>query len=180
VDDRQENLATANKPKDYAGLLWIFLAGALGLSLFCATSAIALSDPSMPTPIVIEPANIANLAFSNLNTAAALTANAFQQLAIPPSATPTFTATATETATPTFTPTKTKTRTPFVPSITPTKAREQQKPPIILPTATRTRNPTSTAIVISTITGTATVPEPPTDTPVPEPSNTPPPPTSTP
>lgn len=174
MDDRQENLATANKPKDYAGLLWIFLAGALGLSLFCATSAIALSDPSMPTPIVIEPANIANLAFSNLNTAAALTANAFQQLAVPPSATPTFTATATETATPTFTPTKTKTRTPFVPSITPTKAREQQKPPIILPTATRT------AIVISTITGTATVPDPPTDTPVPEPSNTPPPPTSTP
>ncbi len=180
MNETQEPIAIADKPKDYAGLLWIFLAGALGFTLFCATSAIALSDPTLPTPIVIEPGNIANLAFSNLNTAAALTAESFQDLVATSTSSATFTPTASQTASPTASPTRT--RTPFIPSRTPTK--QEQPPPratIVLPTATRTQKPTNTPIIIIPITGTATVADPPTETPVPEPSSTPiPPPTSTP
>ena len=178
MNDNQESIAIANRPRDYAGLLWIFFASALGFSLFCATSAIALSDPTLPTPIVIERGDIADLAFSNLNTAAALTAEAFQVLVATSTPTATFTSTSTETASPTSSPT----RTPFIPSNTPTKPPERQ-PTIVLPTNTRTPRPTNTAIVISPITGTPVVTEPPTETPVPEPSDTPeppPPPTSTP
>lgn len=177
MDERQESIATADRPRDYAGLLWIFLASALGLSLFCATSAIALSDPTLPTPIVIEPGSIANLAFSNLNTAAAFTAEAFHELIQTATPSATLTSTATQTASPTASPTRT--RTPFIPSRTPTKP-EETRPPIILPTATRTPKPTNTAIIINPITGTPTIQEPPTDTPVPEPSSTPIPPTATP
>ncbi len=178
MENGQESIAIANRPRDYASLLWIFFASALGFSLFCATSAIALSDPTLPTPIVIEPGNIANLAFSNLNTAAALTAEAFQNLVATSTPTTTFTPTSTETLSPTSSPTATRTR--LIPSRTPTKPPEPRAT-IILPTATRTPRPTNTPIVVAPITGTATVAEPPTETPVPEPSNTPepPPPTAT-
>lgn len=166
MDDGQESIATANRPRDYASLLWIFFAGALGFSLFCATSAIALSDPTLPTPIVIEPGNIADLAFSNLNTAAVLTSEAFAELVATATPTNTSTPTATYTSSPTSTPTFT--RTPFIPSSTPTK-REEPPRIIIPPTSTRTPKPTSTAVIIVPITGTPTVVEPATDTPVPEP-----------
>ena len=166
MENGQESIATANRPRDYASLLWIFLAGALGFSLFCATSAIALSDPTLPTPIVIEPGNIANLAFSNLNTAAALTSEAFAELVATPTPTNTFTPSATYTSSPTSSPTFT--RTPFIPSKTPTK-REEPRPTINPPTPTRTPRPTNTAVIIVPITGTPTEVELPTDTPVPEP-----------
>lgn len=175
MNGEQESIATANTPKDYAGLLWIFLASALGFSLFCATSAIALSDPTLPTPIAIEPRDIANLAFSNMNTVAALTVEAFQEMVATPTASPTSTPTPTltlmQTASPTSSPTTT--RTPFVPSRTPTKEHEEPKSTAILPTATRTPKPTNTALVIVTGTGTVTQPVPPTDTPVPEPTDAP-------
>lgn len=180
MDDRQESIAIADRPRDYAGLLWIFMASALGFSLFCATSAIALSDPTLPTPIVIEREDLADLAFSNLNTAAALTAEAFQELVATATPTASFTPSPTETASPTSTPTFT--RTPFIPSNTPTK-QEEPKPTIVLPTFTRTPRPTNTPVTVVPITGTPTEVEPPTDTPVPEPPTDtpePPPPTPTP
>ncbi|MCC6500410.1 MAG: hypothetical protein IT313_09115 [Anaerolineales bacterium] len=184
MDERQESIAIADRPRDYAGLLWIFLASALGLSLFCATSAIALSDPTLPTPIVIAPGDVADLAFSSLNTAAAFTAEAFQELiqTATPSATNTSTTTFTATPTASFTASPFYTR--LIPSKTPTKEKEPRAT-IILPTATRTPKPTNTAIIINPITGTPTAQEQPTDTPVPAPSTTPspsatPPPTPTP
>jgi hypothetical protein len=177
VDERQESIAVADRPGDYAGLLWIFFAGALGFSLFCATSAIALSDPTLPTPIVIEPGNIADFAFSNLNTAAALTAEAFQKLVATSTPTATFISTVTQTATPTSSPTFT--RTPFIPTSTPTSS-PQPRPTIVRATATRTPQPTNTPIIIVPVTGTATEEELPTDTPVPEPpTDTPEPPPTT-
>ncbi len=168
MDDRYESIATANRPRDYAGLLWIFAASLLGFSLFCATSAIALSDPTLSTPIVIEAGDIPDLAFSNLNTAAAQTAEAFARLVATSTPTNTFTATATWTSSPTASLTPTL----IVPTKTHTKIPEDQ-PTIILPTATRTPRPTSTAVDVIPFTGTPPVTEEPTETPVPEPSDTP-------
>jgi len=183
VTVEQEDIALANRPRDYAGLLWIFAASMLGFSMFCATSAIALSDPSLPTPIVIEARDIPNLAFSNLNTAAAQTAQAFAQLVATGTPTNTFTPSPTWTSSPTMT--STASRVPVFPTKTETRQPESQ-PTTILPTATRKPTnipPTKTAVVIVTYTGTAISTEAPTETPVPEPATDtpePPPPTDTP
>ncbi|HQV93995.1 MAG TPA: hypothetical protein PLA27_11805 [Anaerolineales bacterium] len=179
MDAGQEDIALANRPRDYAGLLWIFAASMLGFSMFCATSAIALSDPTLPTPIVIQARDIPNLAFSNLNTAAAQTAQAFAQLVATGTPTSTFTPSPTWTSSPTLT--NTATRAPINPTKTATRKSEPQ-PTIILPTATRKPTnipPTNTAVVIVGSTGTAISTEPPTETPVPEPTEPPPPPTDT-
>ena len=167
-----ESIATADRPRDYAGLLWILVAGALGFSLFCGTSAIALSDQTLPTPIVIEREDIADLAFSNLNTAAALTAQSFAEIVATVTPTASFTHTSTITSSPTFT--STPTRTPFIPTITPTA--EKQKPSVVQPTSTRV--PPPTPIVVQGFTGTPSLPDAPTETPEPQqtdpPTNPPP------
>ncbi|MBK9007516.1 MAG: hypothetical protein IPM31_11055 [Anaerolineae bacterium] len=182
MNAEQEDIALANRPRDYAGLLWIFAASMLGFSMFCATSAIALSDPSLPTPIVIEARDIPNLAFSNLNTIAAQTAQAFAQLVATGTPTNTFTPSPTWTSSPTAT--MTASRTHVVPTRTETKESQPQQPTAIPPTSTpkpTTLPPTKTAVVIVTYTGTAISTEPPTETPVPEPStDTPVPPPDTP
>ncbi len=166
MDERPEDIALASRPRDYAGLLWIFAASMLGFSMFCATSAIALSDPNLPTPIVIEARDIPNLAFSNLNTAAAQTAEAFAKLVATGTPTDTFTPSPTWTSSPTATSTATRV------IINPTRTatiKVENPPTVILPTSTRTPRPTNTAVVIVTVTGTAISTEAPTETPVPEP-----------
>jgi len=183
VDYREESIATAQRPRDYAGLLWIFAASILGFGLLCGTSAIALSDPTLNQPISIEARDVVDFAFSNPNAVAALTLQAFSDL-IP-------TATITPTASsipPTATPTPSRTLAPvFVNTqmLQPTETSKPNNPPI-RPTNTPRPRPTNTAVKIQTYTASPFVFEPtetfePTSTPVPPPTNTPaPPPTNTP
>ncbi len=166
MDERAESIATAQRPRDYAGLLWIFAASMLGFSLFCATSAIALSDPGLPTPIVIEANDIPDLAFSNFNAAAELTAEAFSRLVATETPTPIPTSTLTQTASSTASPTATRTLIP--PTFTPTDV-QNTGPIFIPPTFTASPRPTNTAVEVVPPTGTPIVQEPETETPVPEP-----------
>ena len=169
----QESIATAEKPRDYAGLLWIFSASILGFSLFCGASAVALSDPTLATPIAIQPAQVVDFAFSNPNSLALLTAEAFSKLIPTSTRTPTHTASPTDTAT--LTLTQTPTRKPFIFFPTATKRREPDRP-VEPPQPTNTpRPPTNTPPP-----PTNTLPPPPTNTVPPPPTNTlPPPPTNT-
>lgn len=177
-----ESLATAERPRDYAGLLWIFAAGILGFGMFCATSAVALSDSSVQEPIAVAPGDLVNRAFSDLNTAAALTAQAFAQYIPTETITPSFTPTNTATFTSTPTPTATATRTRVFFTRTPTRAPIQ-------PTSVPPR-PTNTPIPVIPDTPTSQPPSPTnqppteepcfcTDTPAPPPPTDPPPPPPT-
>lgn len=173
-----ESLATAERPRDYAGLLWIFAAGIFGFGMFCATSAVALSDSSVQEPIAVAPGDLVNRAFSDINTAAALTAQAFAQYIPTDTATSTFTPSPTPTATFTSSPTPTNTRV----FIFPTSTRQQPRPTAIPPL------PTNTPIPIKPNTPTPQPPpptNPPADTPTEAPcfctdTPEPPPPTASP
>lgn len=186
-----ERRATRGKAREYMGPLGILAAGAIGLSLLCSVSAMAMGDLNRYVPITLEPINIVDLAVSNFQTAAALTeqiVTAFVPTETlvptstdsPPSLTPQPTDTQRQfvTITPTL---PRRTRVPFtatfVPSRTPTSrpptATRTRTP--VPPTVTRTRTPTS---IPPTNTPTD-IPPTETNTSLPPPSDTPVPPTET-
>lgn len=153
-----ESLATAERPRDYAGLLWIFVAGIFGFGIFCATAAVGLSDSSSQDPLAVAPGDLVNRAFNDINTAAALTAQAFSQYIPTDTPTPTLTSSPTQTFTSTSTPTPTATPTRVLPS--PTSTRRPSRP-VAPPQPTRTPIP----VVPNTPTSR---PPPPTNPPPPE------------
>jgi hypothetical protein len=176
------------KAREYVGPLGILAAGAIGFSLLCSVSMMAMSDLTSldHLPITVEPLNIVDLAVSNLETAAALTkqvVTAFvptQTLAptdtlapgpVPSdTATPrrfvTITPTGTRRARPTFTPTLIPTKPPT--SIPPTNTSVPPPTITLTPMPTPTDIPTSTPIPTATDVPTDTPPPPPdTDTPNP-------------
>lgn len=171
MNDYSRTIAPAERPRDYAGLLWIFAAGILGFGMFCATSAVALSDSSLDEPIAVAPGDLVNQAFSDINTAAALTAQAFAQLINTETATPT--ASLTPTATVTLTPTPTPTRTRII--VSPTSSRPPADPVIVPQRPTNTPIPIDPFTPTSPPVATTTPNETPTETPdlnppTPEPS----------
>lgn len=65
--------------RDYRAPLGILAAGAVGISLLCSVSAMAMSDLNNYIPATIVPLNIVDLAVANLNTAVALTEQSITQ-----------------------------------------------------------------------------------------------------
>ena len=62
------------KAREYGGPLGVLAAAAIGVSLLCSVSAIAMGDLKNYLPIItIQPLNVLDLAVSNFETAAALT-----------------------------------------------------------------------------------------------------------
>ncbi|HLF75496.1 MAG TPA: hypothetical protein VI524_14160 [Anaerolineales bacterium] len=175
----------------YRGLLAVIAAGALGISLLCSVSSMAMQDLNVATAMALQPADVVDSFISNMNTAGAMTMQAFAEFV----ATPTVTAS----TVPTSTPTPTLSVTPSKPSIFqfptsfgPTSTRRPRIRPSSTFTRAPTRTPTRTPVPTRTLTKTPlpsrtpTVPSPTpvptqTDTPVPPPSDTPlPPPSDTP
>ena len=162
--------------REYSGPLGILAAGAIGLSLLCSVSAMAMGDLSRYVPIPLEPINLVDLAVEGFGTAAALTEQMVTVFV------PTETVTPTSTQAPaSLTPLATDTQRRFL-TITPTLARRTRIPPTLVIVASRTptpRPPTRTPVPTRTRT-----PIPPTltDTPLPPPTTPayPDPPTSTP
>ena len=173
--------ATRVKAREYSGPLGILAAGAIGLSMLCSVSALAMGDLNRYIPVTIEPINILNLAVSNLETAAALTEQAVTVF-VP---TETLMPTGTSSLTPPQAPSDTSTPLRFV-TITPTLARKTREPstPIIYasptsipptrpptkpPTKTNTPIPPTTAVPTTVVPPTTevptTYPQPATDTP---------------
>jgi hypothetical protein len=95
--------------------LGILAAGAIGLSLLCSVSAMAMGDLNRYIPATIVPLNLVDLAFSNLETAAALT----EQVVTVFVPTETVTPRPTNTEAPSLTPVPSDTPRRFV-TITPT------------------------------------------------------------
>jgi len=168
------------KIRDYRGLLAVFVAAALGISLLCSVSGMAIQDLNESTTGVdLQPADIVDAAVSNLNTVGALTMQAFAELI--PTSTPTRPPTITSSPTATVTPlTPTAFRFPTVSE--PTRTRRPRPDPTNTPVPpTRPAvPPTRTPIPpTNTLPPTATNTIPP-DTLTPEPSDTSPPPTDPP
>lgn len=150
-----ERRTTRSKAREYTGPLGILAAGAIGLSLLCGVSAMAIGDLSRYVPITLEPINIVDLAVANFQTVAALTEQVVTvfvptETLVPTSTDPPASLTPLPTDTArrfvTITPTlPRRTRIPFTatfaPSRTPTPRPPTRTP--VPPTATRTRTPTS-------------------------------------
>jgi hypothetical protein len=159
------------KAREYSGPLGILAAGALGLSLLCSVSALAMGDLSRYIPITIEPLNLVDLAVSNLETAAAFTEQVVTQFVPTETLTP-----LPPTSTASLTPQPTDTERHFV-TITPTVTRKPRTPPTgthFAASQTATTGPSRTPIPTWTntpVTPTATDPPtptiPPTATPIP-------------
>jgi hypothetical protein len=125
------------KAREYSGPLGILAAGAIGLSLLCSVSAIAMGDLNRYIPITLEPISIVDFAVSNLETAAALTEQ-FVTAFVP-------TETLVPTGTPasaSLTPQPTDTQRRFV-TITPTLPRRTRIPPTTTAVINPSRTPTS-------------------------------------
>ena len=142
--------------REYTGPLGILAAGAIGLSLLCSVSAMAMGDLNRYIPLTLEPISIVDLAVSNFQTAAALTEQIVTVFV------PTETLAPTSTDVPaSLTPQPTDTQRRFV-TITPTFTRRprltatpvRQASPTVKSPPTRTRTPRPTPI-------------PPTHTPIP-------------
>lgn len=163
------------RAREYTGPLGILVAGAIGLSLLCSVSAMAMGDLNRYVPLTLEPISIMDLAVSNFETAAALTEQIVTVFV------PTETITPTSTPVPaslTAQPTETQQR--FV-TITPTLPRRTRIPstPVVIASRTPTLRPPTATSPPPTRTPTQPTNTPvPTDTPVP-PSPTAPPPTDT-
>jgi hypothetical protein len=145
------------KAREYTGPLGILAAGAIGLSLLCSVSAMAMGDLNRYIPRTFEPINLVDLAVANFETAAALTEQMVTVFV------PTETLAPTSTPVPaSLTPQPTDTEKRFV-TITPTIARRTRIPstPVVVASRTPTPRPPTLAP-----TRTPT-PIPPTDTPVP-------------
>ena len=150
--------------RDYRGPLGVLAAGAIGLSLLCSVSVMAMSDLENQVRITIEPLNIVDFAVSNLNTAAAFTQQAVTQFVPTPTLVPT------NTSAPSVVPSDTPRH--FV-TITPTLPRRTREPlntqPPVPPARTNTPLPPPTKTLV-----------PPTLTPVPDTPTSEPPPTEPP
>jgi hypothetical protein len=178
------------KAREYAGPLGVLAAGAIGISLLCSVSAMAMGDLNNRISITIEPLNIVDLAYSNIETAAALTEQVVTAFV------PTQTLLPTDTLSPIPLASDTSTPRRFV-TVTPTGTRRPRstltstliptKPPTSLPTRTNTPIPptitftpipTATQIPTNTLMPTSTtVPtstQAPTDTPQPTDTSSPP------
>lgn len=165
--------ATRPRARDYSGPLGILAAGAIGLSLLCSVSAMAMGDLSRAVSVTIVPLNIVDLAVSNLETAAALT----QQVVTVFVPTATLSPEPTDTESPSLTPEPSDTPRRFV-TITPTLPRRTREPATATRIPTRTRTPipppptqTHTRVPTETRTNTprptSTPTDPPTFTPIP-------------
>ena len=123
------------RAREYSGPLGILAAGAIGLSLLCSVSAMAMGDLNRYIPITLEPINILDLAVANFGTAAALTEQIVTVFVptetLSPSGTP---APASLTAQPTDTQRR------FV-TITPTLTRRVRTPVTVVSAASRTATP---------------------------------------
>lgn len=150
---------TGTSLRDYTSLLGVVAAGILGMSLLCITSAIALSAPNQPTPIVLGPGSIVDLAVNNINTVSALTVQALSTISF--EETPILLPSRTPTSSPTVTASA------FVVAPTqrqPTRTREPRIPPTSTP-----RPPTRTAIPLTRTSAPPTNTNvPPTVTPIPD------------
>ena len=146
--------------RDYTGPLGILAAGAIGLSLLCSVSAMAMGDLRRIVPI--RPLDLVDLAFSNLETAAAFTEQVVTEFVptatLQPTTTPSLSPISSVTNTPrrlvTITPTVTRrtrlTLTPVIPTATrwlptntprPTSTRTKTRTPAPRPSPTKTRTP---------------------------------------
>ncbi|HET9587770.1 MAG TPA: hypothetical protein VFO91_03180, partial [Anaerolineales bacterium] len=116
------------KLRDYRGLLWIFLSGILGISLLCSVSGVAMQDLNIATAMALEPADVVEVFVENLNTAAAVTLEAFSELAA--TSTPTLVPTATVTSSPPVTVANTRVLAfPFPTLAGPTQTRRPRPDP---------------------------------------------------
>lgn len=162
------------KVRDYRGLLAVFVAGAIGISLLCSVSGMAIQDlDAAQTAVALNPGDIVDAAVSNLNTAGALTMEAFAELI--PTSTPTLRPTSTITLFPTTVAPLTPTAFRFPTSSEPTRTRRPR--PTLIPTRTavpptRTPVPTATVAPTATLVDTPT-PMPTTETPIPPTTETP-------
>ena len=183
--------------KNYVDLLWVVGAGVLGFSLLCVTAGIALANPNMSASL--QPQSIIQIAIANVNTAAALTMEAFPQHLITPTLVPSNTLETSKTSSPTavasITPTVTASAIFIQPTgtdrtrggansnpeplstatLVPTQTNSPLPPPTLTsspnpsPTITRTPRPTRTRTPIPSPTDT---PLPPTITNTPRPTMT--------
>jgi hypothetical protein len=161
------------KIRDYRGLLAVFVAGAIGISLLCSVSGMAIQDMNASgTAGAFQPENIVDSAVNNLNTAGALTLQAIAE----------FIPTATRTLRPTITSSPSATLALMTPTAfrfptlsEPTRTRRPR--PTLIPTRTAAPPPTNTLIPSPTNTP---IPPTPTDTPVPPSPTDPPTPTDIP
>ena len=160
---------TRPRARDYSGPLGILAAGAIGLSLLCSVSAMAMGDLNRLVSATIVPLNLVDLAVSNLETAAALTEQVVTVFVptetLQPTSTLSFTPLPSDTNTATLVPTR------GLPTRTPTR-RPREAPttaPTRRPSATATRHPTT----IPSRTSTPIPPPTRTNTPVPTVTNTP-------
>jgi hypothetical protein len=166
------------RAREYTGPLGILAAGAIGLSLLCSVSAMAMGDLNRYVPRTFEPINLVDLAVANFETAAALTEQMVTVFV------PTETLAPTSTPVPaSLTPQPTDTERRFV-TITPTIARRTRVPstPVIVASRTPTSRPPTRTPLPPTRTNTPIPPPTDTNTPIPPPTdtNTPiPPPTDT-
>ena len=122
-----DSTATRVKLSAYRGLIWVFLAGALGISLLCSVSGMALQDLNIATAMALEPADVLDSVVSNLNTAAAMTLQAFSELEA--SSTPTRPPTSTITSSPTSTVSNTPFAFQFITPRGPTSTRRPRPDP---------------------------------------------------
>jgi len=183
ISPRLPRRETRVKAREYSGPLGILVAGAIGLSLLCSVSAMAMGDLNRYISLTLVPINIVDLAVSNFGTAAALTEQIVTVFV------PTETLAPTGTPVPaSLTPQPTDTQRHFV-TITPTIARRTRIAPTAVivasrtPTVrppTRTPFPTATRTPIPPTAPPTNTPIPPTDTPQPPPdTDTPQPPPDT-
>ena len=137
------------KAREYTGPLGILVAGAIGLSLLCSVSAMAMGDLNRYIPMTLVPLNLVDLAVSNFGTAAALT----EQIVT------------------VFVPTETlmPSGTPIPESVTPQSTDTPRRFVTITPTVTRRVRATLTAVFVASRTPT----RPPTRTPIPTLTRTP-------
>lgn len=156
------------KAREYSGPLGILAAGALGLSLLCSVSAMAMGDLNRYIPITFEPISIVDLAVANFETAAALTEQVVTVFVPTETRLPTGTASLTP-----LSPEATDTARRFV-TITPTLPRRTRVPTQLV-VASRTATPRPSRTPPPTRTAT----RPPTRTPSRTPTRTPRPPTVT-
>gem|GEM_PF-1034836 len=146
----------------YVQLLWVVAAGGLGIALLCVAASIGLADTNSSASAALQSRGIVDLAIANVNTAQALTVEAFSAI-LPaltafPSNSPTVNPTITITTTASFTPSAIASRT----SISLTRTRRPGEgfffptsTQIFLPTQTNTSQPPSTITKTFVPTGTS-------------------------
>jgi hypothetical protein len=142
------------KAREYAGPLGILAAGALGLSLLCSVSAMAMGDLRRYIPVTLAPISIVDLAVSNFETAAALTeqivtvyvpTETLVPTSTPPPASLSPVPTETQRRFVTITPTLTRRVRATLTAVIPPSRTPTSRPPTRTPTRIPTRTPTRTA-----------------------------------